>query len=485
MTFIAMSCAGAVMILLIALLRRMLLNRLPKRFFRLIWLAVVVRLLLPLSLTVEIPVFAESLPLAQTVTAGAQTSEPSSTADNPPSAQADWKIGTDDILAGVWLAGFMLTMGYFLVGYGRFCARIRAVDCTDERILGMLGRQVSLRLSDAVDTPLTYGVLRPVILLPSAMTAEEDDRLRCILDHEQTHIAHHDAAYKWLLTVTACLHWFNPTVWLMLHFAGRDMELACDEAVLATTDRARYARCLLAAEERLSKPITDTIRCSGFGSPLLTERIMCIMKARKITIVSIAAAVSITAAMSAFFVSAKAVPVDEPVLPVSWQEDDSTETTWVSKERIIEPETTAETVTAIGTEAVSDEIALSLPLDKVDRVSSEYGFTFHPIRGTSDFHNGIDLVRPADTDILASAAGEVVTAEYDRSFGNYIIIDHGDGVKTLYAHCSKLLVEAGDKVEAGDIIAKVGSTGSATGAHLHFSVYVNDSPVDPRSYITF
>lgn len=116
------------------------------------------------------------------------------------------------------------------------------------------------------------------------------------------------------------------------------------------------------------------------------------------------------------------------------------------------------------------------------RVSSTYGGRTSPITGKWEFHNGIDIPASYGTDIYASLSGTVTIATYHWSYGNYIMVDHGGGYATLYAHCSKLLVSKGDKVKRGDVIAKIGSTGSSTGNHLHFSLYENSAHTDPMKF---
>lgn len=116
------------------------------------------------------------------------------------------------------------------------------------------------------------------------------------------------------------------------------------------------------------------------------------------------------------------------------------------------------------------------------RVSSYYGGRPSPLTGKWEVHNGIDIPAPYGTDIYASNSGTVTIATSHWSYGNYIMINHGGGYATLYAHCSKLLVQKGDKVTKGQVIAKVGSTGSSTGNHLHFSLYENSAHTDPMKF---
>ena len=115
-------------------------------------------------------------------------------------------------------------------------------------------------------------------------------------------------------------------------------------------------------------------------------------------------------------------------------------------------------------------------------VSSHYGY--RNIFGYSEFHTGIDIPAPRNTNIIASNSGFVTTATYSNSgYGNRVIIDHGGGYKTLYAHCNSLNVKVGDFVAQGDVIAFVGTTGLSTGNHLHFEIRQNGSTVNPYPYI--
>ncbi len=117
-------------------------------------------------------------------------------------------------------------------------------------------------------------------------------------------------------------------------------------------------------------------------------------------------------------------------------------------------------------------------------VTSEFGKRVHPISGKVRLHGGIDLASPAGTPIRAALDGSVVISNtHHDSYGKYIMLDHGGKVATLYAHCSKLLVAVGDSVQAGDIIAEVGTTGSSTGNHLHFEIRVNGVAQNPRRYL--
>lgn len=125
------------------------------------------------------------------------------------------------------------------------------------------------------------------------------------------------------------------------------------------------------------------------------------------------------------------------------------------------------------------------PIASYKYVSSKFGYRIHPVYGTQKFHSGVDLAAPAGTAIYAAASGVVAGAGYNSSMGNYVMINHGSGLYTVYMHASALYVSEGDVVAAGQTIAAVGSTGVSTGNHLHFSVRLNGNYVDPNDYIYF
>lgn len=123
------------------------------------------------------------------------------------------------------------------------------------------------------------------------------------------------------------------------------------------------------------------------------------------------------------------------------------------------------------------------PAPSYTRISSEFGWRMHPTLGIKKYHNGLDMAAPGGSPILAAADGKVVAAGYSSSMGNYIMIDHGDKLYTIYMHASKLYVSNGVEVSAGQKIAAVGTTGRSTGNHLHFGVRLNGEYVSPYKYL--
>ena len=320
MSLLQMSFQGGALILAAALLRALTLHRLPKGTFLVLWAVAAARLLVPVSIPSPWSVYAlapaagESpagrLP-AETVLPGAAPVPPAPAA--PPAETG----GGVPVWTLVWLAGVLAWGGFFLVSYLRCCREFRTALPADEAPLrerlaaGGLRRPVALRRSDRIAAPLTYGILRPVILLPKTLDGAGGARMTWILEHELTHIRHFDALFKLVLTAAACVHWFNPLVWGMYLLANRDMELRCDEAVvrhLGVDRRGDYARTLISMEACKSGlgPLT-----SAFSRNAAEERIVAIMRLKKRSLAALLAAAALICGMSAAFATSAAEKDEE------------------------------------------------------------------------------------------------------------------------------------------------------------------------------
>ena len=136
----------------------------------------------------------------------------------------------------------------------------------------------------------------------------------------------------------------------------------------------------------------------------------------------------------------------------------------------------------IAAEYIGGELAWPVP--GYTRISSKYGMRTHPITGVYKLHTGTDISAPMGANFIAANDGIITKAEYNGAYGNMVIIDHGGGVSTLYAHGSEILVQVGQTVKRGEPVLKVGSTGYSTGPHAHFEVRLNGVVTDPMPYIT-
>lgn len=136
-----------------------------------------------------------------------------------------------------------------------------------------------------------------------------------------------------------------------------------------------------------------------------------------------------------------------------------------------------------GTTLTYSSKGMVWPCPGYKTLTSQFGRRFHPVLKIYRSHNGIDIAANSGANVIAAADGVVITSQYSSSYGNYIVINHGSGVTTLYAHLSSRGVSVGANVKAGQSIGKVGSTGISTGPHLHFEVSVNGTRQDPESYV--
>ncbi|MGI6751197.1 MAG: murein hydrolase activator EnvC family protein [Anaerovoracaceae bacterium] len=123
------------------------------------------------------------------------------------------------------------------------------------------------------------------------------------------------------------------------------------------------------------------------------------------------------------------------------------------------------------------------PCPASTRITSKFGYRIHPVTKTKKLHTGLDIGVPTGSSIVAANSGTVIKAAWNNSYGYMVMVDHGGGIVTLYAHNSRLLVSAGQKVERGQQIALSGNTGVSTGPHLHFEVRVNGEYKDPQAYL--
>ena len=204
----------------------------------------------------------------------------------------------------VWLAGAVLLALWFAASHLRWRRRFREALPAEAPFLAqwqLRHPRIRVRRSDRIAAPLTYGLLRPVILLPKGFDLSDEAALRCILTHETVHIRRLDGLLKLLLSAALCVHWFNPAVWLLWVLAGRDMELRCDQAALTRLgpeNRAAYALTLLRMAElrNASMPL-----CSSFNECGMEERIRAIMKYKKPSVFALTIALALTLCVTAAF----------------------------------------------------------------------------------------------------------------------------------------------------------------------------------------
>ena len=382
MSLFQMSVAGGVLILFIVVIRALAIHRLPKTTFLALWMIAALRLLLPFSIPlpfnihIGLDVFSDvvqELPSGNIASTLPGDSPPSYDIGTAVPSPATEHISTFEIL---WLVGVLLLAIYFSISYFRSMRKFRmSIPDNTPYIQNWLtahqiSRPLAVRSSDLISSPLTYGILHPVILLPKKLDRNDQVALKYVLTHEYVHIRRFDAITKILFAAVLCIHWFNPFVWVMYVLANRDMELSCDAWVIrmmGAKNRSSYALMLIKMEERRNGM---SALCSHFGKNAISERIEAIMKFKKTSILACAfALVLVVGATTAFATSSGA-----------WQEFD------LDDLNLTEGHTGTETdnMKIVDSEGIPDQVK---DLDQFNLTEGQVGTQ----------SNGMKMIDPSDT----------------------------------------------------------------------------------------
>lgn len=487
--------SSSAMILLVLALRLFLKKHLPRGIFPALWCLCALRLLLPVAIPTRLSVWnllhTPAAAQANGVISDALTPFPAFVTNGTAESAAD-AAGIRPMLL-VWLVCAILFAAYFAVGYACMVRRFRGTRLAPQPSIDALldrfrfSRDPRICVSSSRRAPLTFGVFRPTVLLPEDLPVG-DAQFQLVLAHELAHIRRRDCLRKLLLTVCLCLYWWNPLVWLMVWLANRDMELACDEAVLHALGpdcKKAYALTLLDMAQRNPK---SAPLCSGFAKSSAEERIRAILSFKRIpSWVGICVSVLFVLTASVFTtqaVSPSAIPEMEPAVQKEIPEENVAVSVPVSEPLPttppIMPEQEAESEIELETQTRSEAPAYIFPLEDAHaEVTVFYGWRENPAVRQKSFHAGVDLAADYGTNVLAVADGTVLDCSYDTAYGYILTLAHKDGVQTQYAHLSEFLVKAGDAVRQGQIIAKTGGSGWSTGSHLHLGVLIDGEAVDP------
>lgn len=315
MSLLQMSFSGAILILVIVVIRALAINKLPKKTFLALWGIALFRLLIPFTVPASFSVyslmkyFAPTHSLSEEISKG--NMEPIIPYRNVaaiPTAPVDGKIQNSiSLWVIIWLSGMLICAVVFTVSYFKCRKEFKtSLPVRNEYTQKWINehqilRSIEIRQSDRILTPLTYGVFHPVILLPKTVDRIDRKSLGYILAHEYVHIRRFDTVTKLIATFALCLHWFNPGVWVMYVLANRDIELSCDEAVIrlfGESTRSSYAMAIIQMAE-VKSGITPL--CSNFSKNAIEERIVAIMKFKKSSFIALALACALVLTVGATF----------------------------------------------------------------------------------------------------------------------------------------------------------------------------------------
>ena len=318
MNLLQMSFSGAVFITAVVMIRAAAINKLPKKTFLVLWELVMLRLLIPFSIPSMFSIYTlvtHSISSTTLPEAGTDYNIPTMQGlfvttqgvEQPPvdisSSVSMWFV--------VWCAGIIIIALFFVISYWRCLIEFRTALPVHNHYVEKwlaerpLKRPILVRQSDRISAPLTYGIFRPVILMPKKTDWKNEKQLQYVLSHEYVHIYRYDTVTKLIATLALCIHWFNPFVWVMYILFNRDIELACDESVIrqfGEKSKSAYSLMLINMEATKSGLLPF---CNNFSKNAIEERITAVMKIKKTSLLAICiAAILIVGVTTTFATSA-------------------------------------------------------------------------------------------------------------------------------------------------------------------------------------
>ncbi|MGE7931599.1 M56 family metallopeptidase [Viridibacillus arvi] len=292
MSILIMSVDASLLLIIVLLMRRLVRNKVPKQTFLILWGIVAFKLLIPYSFYSKLSIqpMLKNLFVTPTHSNGSENllnkieiAQTSSTFYHQ-----FLLVMTSDFVQYLWICGGIGVLLFFILAYVRFYKEFQtAIPVKNNEYLDQwlndykLKRTIQIAVSDRITTPLTYGIFKPVILLPKSTNWEDAASIQFILTHELIHIKRFDVLWKVILTIMVALHWFNPLVWLMYFLVNRDIELSCDERVIRQFgDKAKSAYAL-SLINMADETYTVTSFCNHFSKNGIEERIVSIMTLKK------------------------------------------------------------------------------------------------------------------------------------------------------------------------------------------------------------
>ena len=390
-------------------------------------------------------------------------------------------------------------------------------------------KKIFYAFSNNITTPMVIGIFKKRIILP--LNIREVENYEMILMHEIVHIKSKDIECKFILLLINSIYWFNPIIYKFIDQVEEVLELKCDEIVLENQPqiyKIKYAQVLLNQIEenrnfkykfslnfankrrnimkRFSNIVDKNKKKNMIGISCITASVIIISSAIIVSFpninfaaiqeeleeievadISINQEDNINGEMINDLVEQEIIEdgntVNENSLETSEKESTNENTITEENAAVEESKETTEVDGRNFAQNTGDVKKLSVacipemifPLDNYYEITSRFSGPYN--------HTGIDIHADDGAEIKAAASGTVVYSGYKGSYGNLVIIDHGNEFQTYYAHCKDLIVEINEQVEIGDVIATVGSTGNSTGPHLHFETRNKKIAVNPENIL--
>lgn len=517
MNVIYANLGAAAATIIVLLLRRVLKKRVPSAVFVTLWLLVLIRVLIPVEAATHLSVFpAESAPAVSAngefehgedaldfvmPQFGAQADEEQqggaqNGAQAEISAQSGRKMTAIQVLSLVYIGGAVLLALYFGFSHAVMMRRCNGFEhekgAAANEILRCFDKsgKITLLVSTDACSPFSIGIIKPKIVLPPDCKAEQ---LRFVLAHEYVHIRDRDSVARLLGLAAVCAGWFNPFVWIAFKYLDRDLERFCDERalrLLGAENAPRYALTLLDFAERQMQ----SAAVQSFAAAPLEERVNDILNIKKRKTSTLAAVIMVLAALLGMTACGTAALAAEAPQAAAGEQ------TAVIKVEVPagdsgarQPEIPAEKppksavdnssdvikVDAAGSESATAERTAYRTYDRkwdfYDIFTSDYARPTKyasSVLWTSEGFVYIDGTKGED--IFSTKSGTVKDLGYTSTgYGTMLIIEHDDGTAVIYCHLNEILVEVGDRVKQGDVIATLGSSGNTKTPVCGFEIIEN------------
>ena len=399
----------------------------------------------------------------------------------------------------LWISISIIFLFYNLFSYWIYlykseksCIEIKVPEI--EEIINKICREkkvknISYAFSKSITTPMVVGIFKKRILLPENILEIEDYEL--ILMHEIVHIKNKDIECKFILLLINSIYWFNPVIYKFIDQVEEVLELKCDEIVLENRSQVykiKYAQVLLnQIEENRKLKYRFSLSFANKRRNIMKRFSNIVDKNKKKNMIGIscitASAIIISSAIIFSFPNINFASIQEDMFNNEIANNTILEENVIDNSVLVEDNNEAENEEKkFENRVISKNVAaipeLICPLENYT-ITSRFG------KRSNGIHTGLDFNAVQGTPIRAAASGTVIYSGYKGSYGNLVIIDHGNEFQTYYAQCKDLNVEVNEKVEQGDIIATVGSSGSSTGPHLHFETRNNNTPVNPQKILNY
>lgn len=386
------------------------------------------------------------------------------------------------LLVLVWLIGASVFLFIYIKKLHGFQAIVRqsmpvhntgAFELIEKwRSLFGIRRNVRLVYSERYLSPFTSGIWKPVIFIPQkAIESWNEFLIEPIIAHEMAHIKRWDNLWMKLLSLLQIVYFFNPMVWFLNSQISLSRECDCDSRVLAKKNisRSNYGNGIMAILKLNLFSAEEIKVLPGFGS----QRKKLVYRINNLRGDSFMGKYQSLLLYSIFIL------VGIFLLPMAG--------TVLQKQEIPNGMANAAEISVQTNEG--EKIDLDMPI-KQGRVTTPFGKFINPFTKKEAFHKGIDVAAPKGTEVCAAANGNVKTAvpeviKDNKGPGKHIIIQHENGFETFYSHLDELLVQEGQTVRAGDVIARVGNTGKSTGPHLHFEIRKDGKSQNPEDFLDF